>query len=96
MSVPSEPGSRPTDGAADASPPKASIPNADPRGFTDWKHEPDEFDRWADEDGPCDEDDWFDNCGMTPSGQCMKAGSEECDFECPFGALGGQYRRQRA
>jgi hypothetical protein len=31
-----------------------------------------------------DEDDYFD-CHMDPdTGQCGKAGSEECDFECPF------------
>lgn len=52
------------------------------------KVEPDEFDREQ-------EDDWFDDCGMTPSGSCMKAGSEECDFDCPFGALGGQHKRIR-
>lgn len=23
------------------------------------------------------------DCGKLPSGLCMKAGSEECDFECP-------------
>lgn len=23
-------------------------------------------------------------CGLTADGQCRKAGSEECDFECPF------------
>jgi len=24
------------------------------------------------------------DCGMTPDGYCMNAGSEYCDFECPF------------
>ena len=24
------------------------------------------------------------NCGLMPNGLCMKAGSEECDWECPF------------
>jgi len=24
------------------------------------------------------------DCGMDRSGSCSKAGSEECDFECPF------------
>lgn len=28
-------------------------------------------------------DDEFD-CGLMPDGQCLKAGSEECDFECPL------------
>lgn len=26
--------------------------------------------------------DEFDDCGMMPNGQCTKAGSEECDWEC--------------
>jgi hypothetical protein len=25
-----------------------------------------------------------DNCGIIPGEGCTKAGSEECDFECPF------------
>lgn len=29
-----------------------------------------------------DEMEWID-CGLTPDGQCAKAGSEECDWECP-------------
>jgi hypothetical protein len=32
-------------------------------------------------DGDCEGD--FD-CGMTPDGRCTKAGSEECDWDCPF------------
>lgn len=38
-----------------------------------------------DDDEPDDDFDDEDNfdCGMTPDGQCMKAGSEECDWECP-------------
>jgi len=24
------------------------------------------------------------NCGQLPDGSCTKAGSEECDWECPF------------
>jgi hypothetical protein len=24
------------------------------------------------------------NCGQLPDGTCMLAGSEYCDFECPF------------
>lgn len=31
---------------------------------------------WDEEDGD-DED-----CGLMPDGQCLKAGSEECDWEC--------------
>ena len=54
---------------------------ADPRGFTPWRHEPDEFDReMADDFDEFDEE--FD-CGMMPNGQCSKAGSEECDWDCP-------------
>lgn len=37
-----------------------------------------------DDDDP--DDDWFD-CGMMPDGYCSKAGSEECDWECPNGGL---------
>jgi len=29
--------------------------------------------------------DEFDDCGKMPDGQCTKAGSEECDWECPHG-----------
>lgn len=38
------------------------------------------------EDDPEDDesDDWFDRCGRTPDGTCMLAGTEECDFECPY------------
>lgn len=49
----------------------------DPRGFTPWAHEPDEFDREQDED-----DDTFD-CLMGPDGQCGAASSGECEFDCP-------------
>lgn len=34
---------------------------------------------------PDDDDPWVD-CGLMPNGQCTKAGSEECDWEC--GRLG--------
>lgn len=32
-----------------------------------------------------DDEDLMDDfdCGMGPDGICMKAGTEECDFECP-------------
>lgn len=40
-------------------------------------------DQWDyDEDIEDDEVDDFD-CGLGSDGQCCKAGSEECDFECP-------------
>lgn len=39
-------------------------------------------------DDDCDDDDDFENaldeCGMTSEGICMLAGTEHCDFECPF------------
>jgi DnaJ-class molecular chaperone len=28
-------------------------------------------------------EDWMDDCGMMPDGQCLKAGSEECEWSCP-------------
>lgn len=28
------------------------------------------------------DDDGFDDCSLMPNGQCLKAGSEECDWEC--------------
>lgn len=31
-----------------------------------------------------DADEWFDRCARLRDGTCMLAGSEECDFECPF------------
>ena len=27
-------------------------------------------------------DEPYDDCGLMPDGQCMRAGSEECDWEC--------------
>lgn len=37
-----------------------------------------------------DEDDDYDtfDCAMDRRGQCGKAGSEECDWECPFNRRG--------
>lgn len=40
-----------------------------------------------DDDGYSDEDaidDLLDECGQDGSGHCLLAGSEYCDFECPF------------
>ncbi len=28
------------------------------------------------------EADEYDDCGLMPNGQCLRAGSEECDWEC--------------
>jgi hypothetical protein len=36
-----------------------------------------------DDDG--DEDEvWDFDCGMTEGGLCLRAGSEDCDWECPY------------
>lgn len=59
-------------------------------GCEPWAPEPidGEYDeKWeafmdGDEDEYCDGLDF--DCGMTPDGLCGKAGSEECDWECPF------------
>jgi hypothetical protein len=46
--------------------------------FEDYEREAeDQFDEF---------DEWFD-CGMMPNGQCTKAGSEECDWDCPRNGL---------
>ncbi len=41
---------------------------------------------WADWDAgdPYNEDDDDFDCGMDKHGACGKAGSEECEFECPY------------
>ena len=31
-----------------------------------------------------EEDRDYEDCGLMPDGQCLKAGSEECDWECPM------------
>lgn len=39
------------------------------------------------EDDDYEDDDVDDagmNCGATPDGTCQMAGTEYCDFECPF------------
>lgn len=35
------------------------------------------------DDEPDEEDDFYLDCGLGLDGQCSKAGSEECDWECP-------------
>lgn len=42
----------------------------------------DEMDDDFDDDEYCDDLDF--DCGMDRNGMCGKAGSEECDFECPY------------
>ena len=38
---------------------------------------------WDFDDSGDDEEDFFD-CYMGPSGSCGAAGSEQCEFECPY------------
>ena len=41
-------------------------------------------DDWDDDTRDWDEEDGdFEDCGLMADGQCLKAGSEECDWECP-------------
>lgn len=46
------------------------------------------YDDWYESDGWEDEDDeleyWLSMCGQQRDGTCLNAGTEECDFECPF------------
>lgn len=42
----------------------------------------DEDDEWRDIED--DEDYWLQECGWVRGQGCTMAGSEECDFECPF------------
>lgn len=46
--------------------------------------DPDEFEEYHDDDGGDELEESMQNCGKLPDGTCMKAGSEECDWECPF------------
>lgn len=40
---------------------------------------------WNDDDDDTDEiEDAMDECGQMQGGGCMLAGTEHCDFECPF------------
>ena len=66
------------------------------RGGDNW----DEFDSDYDLDEP-EDDDISDECGrlwggrMAPWSDCTKAGSEFCDFECPYGRAGRATLDQR-
>lgn len=43
------------------------------------------WDEWDDEEREADPlDEWLDRCGWVRGQGCTLAGSEECDFECPF------------
>ena len=36
-----------------------------------------------DEEADWDDEDGDDDCGLLEDGQCLMAGTEHCDFECP-------------
>ena len=46
----------------------------------DWSYD----DSIDDEDERDEVEDEMDNCGQMADGLCMYAGSEQCEFECPF------------
>lgn len=46
----------------------------------DWDDVPD----YDDDDGGDEIEDAIGECGQIPGGGCMLAGTEHCDFECPF------------
>lgn len=49
-----------------------------------YQHEDGMWEEWDDKEFDDGDDGEFEfDCGMYPDGQCGKAGSEECDFECP-------------
>lgn len=54
-----------------------------PHGCAPWDDGPVETDDFDDEEISSDTFDDFD-CHMDKSGHCGMAGSEECEFECPF------------
>lgn len=42
-------------------------------------------DDFVDDDDDMDEDDWLEmECGLAADGQCAMAGTEHCDFTCPW------------
>lgn len=45
---------------------------------------PEHDDNLGDDYAPDDDDSMDDECGLTDGGQCMLAGTEHCDFECPW------------
>lgn len=42
------------------------------------------FPYWEDEEPDLDEEEFEFDCGMGSDGLCGYAGSEQCDFECPY------------
>ena len=52
--------------------------------FTDDSNPPYDWPEVDDEDDYDPDEEFLDyECGMRSDGQCSKAGSEECDWECP-------------
>jgi hypothetical protein len=46
--------------------------------------DPDDYDHYDNDPRDDDEEDGDDfDCGLMPDGQCLLAGSEQCDFDCP-------------
>ena len=46
---------------------------------------PEDLDDLEPGDDADDEEAWLDAmCGMGPDGQCGQAGSEHCEFDCPY------------
>lgn len=41
-----------------------------------------DYDDFDDEDWEDDEAGLWDDCALMPDGQCLKAGTEECDWDC--------------
>jgi hypothetical protein len=64
-----------------------------PPGVTDNDPHFDDFNDQLDDEIELDEYEAFD-CHMDRSGHCGAAGSEDCEFECPYRR--DQYARQRA
>lgn len=48
---------------------------------------PEQWDEYDPDADAFDDDDILDDCAMMPDGQCLLAGSEWCDWECPRGGL---------
>jgi hypothetical protein len=42
------------------------------------------YDYYDDDTDELEDDEAWLDCGLMQNGQCLKAGSEECDWECPY------------
>lgn len=54
----------------------------------------DYHDDYNEHDQEEDEED-IDDCGMMPSGQCMQAATEYCDWICSRGYVGSMKRKRK-